>query len=170
MNPRRKRIITLLSILLPLAVAMLFGIKIDSNIDFGFLPQIYAGINLTTFFVLLGALYAIKNGRRKVHENLIKTALVLTSIFLILYIIYHITTPSTSYGGDGALKYIYFFILITHIFLSIVVIPLVLLALGWAMELNFERHKKVARIAMPIWLYVALSGVIVYLMISPYYT
>lgn len=170
MNPKRKKLITLLSIVLPLAVAMLFGIKIDSSIDFRFLPSVYASINFITFFVLISALIAIKNGNRKVHETLIKLALVLSSIFLILYIIYHITTPSTSYGGEGALKYIYFFILITHILLSVIVIPLVLVALGWAMENNFERHKKIARIAMPLWLYVTLSGVIVYIMISPYYT
>jgi putative membrane protein len=91
-------------------------------------------------------------------------------IFLLLYIVYHITTPSTPYGGEGPLRYVYFFILISHIFLSIAVIPMVLLALAWAMEENFEKHKKIARIAMPLWMYVALSGVIVYLMISPYYT
>ena len=169
MNPKRKKLITLLSILLPLAVAMLFGVKIESSIDFRFLPGVYASINLITFFVLISALIAIKKGNRKVHETLIKLALVLSSIFLTLYIVYHITTPSTSYGGAGVLKYIYFFILITHILLSVIVIPLVLLALGWAMEKNFDRHKKIARIAMPLWLYVTLSGVIVYLMISPYY-
>lgn len=169
MNPKRKKLITLLSILLPLAVAMLFGVKIESSIDFRFLPGVYASINLITFFVLISALIAIKKGNRKVHETLIKLALVLSSIFLTLYIVYHITTPSTSYGGEGVLKYIYFFILITHILLSVIVIPLVLLALGWAMEKNFDRHKKIARIAMPLWLYVTLSGVIVYLMISPYY-
>ena len=169
MNPKRKRIVVLLSILLPLAVAMLFGVKIDTSIDFGFLPSIYAGINFTTFIILILALVAIKKGNRTLHQKLIKGALVLSVIFLLLYIVYHITTPSTPFGGEGALRYLYFFILISHILLSIAVIPLVLLALAWAMEENFEKHKKIARIAMPLWMYVALSGVIVYLMISPYY-
>lgn len=170
MNPRRKKIIITLSILLPLAVAMLFGIRIESEIDFSFLPSVYATINFITFLVLLTALYSIRKGKRKRHEYLMKTALVLSTIFLILYIIYHITTPSTSYGGEGILRPIYFFILISHILLSVLVIPLVLMAFGWALEKNFEMHRKFARVAMPIWLYVALSGVIVYLMIAPYYS
>jgi len=168
-NPKRKRIVVLLSILLPLAVAMLFGVKIDTGFDFSFLPSIYAGINFLTFIILILALTAIKKGFRTLHEKLIKSALVLSVIFLLLYILYHITTPSTPYGGEGTLRYVYFLILISHIVLSVAVIPLVLLALAWALEKNFEKHKKIARIAMPLWMYVALSGVIVYLMISPYY-
>jgi putative membrane protein len=169
-NPKRKRIVVLLSIILPLAVAMLFGVKIDTSVDFSFLPSIYAGINFLTFIILILALTAIKKGNRKRHEILIKVALLLSVIFLLLYILYHITTPSTSYGGEGLLRYVYFFILISHIILSVAVIPLVLIALAWALEKNFEKHKKIARIAMPLWMYVALSGVIVYLMISPYYS
>lgn len=170
MNPKRKRVITFLSILIPLFVAILGGVKMESSTDFSFLPRIYAGINFTTFLVLLSALIFIKNGNRVWHERFIKIAIVLTSIFLILYSIYHITTESTTFGGDGMMRYVYFFILISHILLSIIVIPLVLLSIGWAMEGNFIKHKRIARIAMPIWLYVALSGVLVYLLISPYYS
>lgn len=159
-----------MSIIVPLVVAMLFGIRIETDIDFTFLPHIYAGINSITFILLIAALLFIKKGNRKWHERSIKTAISLTTLFLILYIIYHSTTDSTAFGGEGAIKYIYFFILISHILLSITVIPLVLVSLGWAFDGDFEKHKRIARIAMPIWMYVAFTGVIVYLMISPYYS
>lgn len=169
MNPKRKKIIILLSVIVPLAVASLFGIRIDTDVDFSFLPKVYATLNFFTFIILTLALIAIKNKKRKRHEKLVKTALLTTTLFLVLYILYHITSDSTVYGGTGALKYIYYFILITHISLSVMVIPMVLISLGWAMDNNFEKHKKIARVAMPIWMYVAISGVAVYLLISPYY-
>lgn len=169
MSPKRKKVIILLSVIVPLAVASLFGIRIDTDIDFSFLPKVYATLNFFTFIILNLALIAIKNKNRNRHEKLIKTALLTTTLFLVLYILYHITSDSTVYGGDGWLKYLYYFILITHISLSVLVIPLVLISLGWAMDENFIKHRKVARIAMPIWMYVAISGVIVYLLISPYY-
>jgi putative membrane protein len=169
MNPKRKKIIILLSVIVPLVVASLFGIRIDTDIDFSFLPRVYAILNFSTFIILVLAFVAIKRKKIIYHEKLVKTALVTTTLFLVLYILYHITSDSTIYGGTGALKYIYYFILITHISLSVLVIPLVLISLGWAMDENFKRHKKIARIAMPIWMYVAISGVMVYLLISPYY-
>jgi putative membrane protein len=169
MNPKRKKIIILLSIIIPLVVASLFGIRIETSIDFSFLPKVYASLNFFTFIVLIAAFLAIKNKNRIRHERLIKTALVTTTLFLVLYILYHITTDTTVYRGSGILKYTYYFILITHVTLSIIVIPLVLVSLGWAMDENFVKHQKVAKIAMPIWMYVAFSGVLVYLLISPYY-
>ena len=170
MKPAKKKLIILLSVIIPLVVAMLFGVSIDTEIDFSILPHIYAGINSLTFIFLLLALWMIKSGNKKRHQQFIFVSIILSVLFLVLYIIYHITTDSTPFGGEGLIRYIYFFILISHIILSIVVIPLVLIALAWASEEMFVKHKKVARIAMPIWLYVALSGVIVYLMISPYYS
>lgn len=169
MNPKRKKLIILLSVVVPLVVASLFGIRIETDVDFSFLPKVYATLNFFTFIILTLALIAIKNKNRKRHEKLVKTALLTTTLFLVLYILYHITSDSTVYGGTGALKYIYYFILITHISLSVMVIPMVLISLGWAMDNNFEKHKKIARVAMPIWMYVAISGVAVYLLISPYY-
>jgi putative membrane protein len=112
---------------------------------------------------------AIKNGNRKLHELLMKIAIGCSLIFLVLYIVYHMTTDSTPYGGTGALKYVYFFILISHITLSIATIPLVLISYVRALAEKFDRHKKIAKITFPIWLYVAVTGVLVYLMISPYY-
>ena len=98
-----------------------------------------------------------------------KTSIALSLVFLLMYVAYHMTSESTSYGGEGVIKYLYFFILITHIFLSIAIIPLVLITYVKALAKRFDKHKKIAKITFPIWLYVAVTGVIVYLMISPYY-
>lgn len=167
-EPYRKLIIVI-SILVPVVVAILFRVKIDGY-DFSFLPPVYASINALTGILLVGAFVAIRRNNRRVHERLMKICIGLSAVFLIMYVIYHMTSESTPYGGEGFLRIVYFFILITHIILSIVVIPLVLFTFGRALSGNFERHKKLARYTFPLWLYVAISGVIVYLMISPYYT
>lgn len=98
-----------------------------------------------------------------------KSAITLSVLFLVMYVAYHMTSESTVYGGEGAIRYVYYFILITHILLSIIVIPFVLITYVRAISSDFIRHKKIARITFPLWLYVAVTGVIVYLMISPYY-
>jgi putative membrane protein len=133
------------------------------------LPPIYATINGITAVLLVTAVMAIKNGNRKLHELLMKVAIGCSLVFLVLYIVYHMTTDSTPYGGTGALKFVYFFILISHITLSIATIPLVLITYVRALAEKFDKHKKIAKITFPIWLYVAVTGVLVYLMISPYY-
>ncbi len=163
------RLITVISIIVPVAVAVLFGVKIPNVERLGFLPPIYAAINGVTALLLLFALWAIKNGKRTVHQNLMTTCIGLSLLFLILYIAYHSTSESTTFGGEGLIKYVYYFILISHIALSIVIIPLVLKTYARAYLGKFEGHRKLARITFPIWLYVAVSGVVVYLMISPYY-
>ncbi len=134
-----------------------------------FLPPIYAIINGLTAILLVVAVYYIKNGKRKIHESLIKVCIALSLMFLVMYIAYHMTTDPTSYGGKGIIAYMYYFILITHILLSVIVIPLVLTSYSRAVQSNFKLHKKIAKVTFPIWLYVAVTGVIVYLMISPYY-
>ena len=165
--------ITILSIAIPLVVAILFKVKLrDLGFDvkpLSFLPPIYATINGITAIVLVWAVISIKNGKRKLHENLMKTAIALSVAFLGMYVAYHMTSEATKYGGEGVLKAVYFFILITHIILSIVTIPLVLVTYVHALSERFDKHKKIAKITFPIWLYVAVTGVIVYLMISPYY-
>ncbi|WP_395048135.1 DUF420 domain-containing protein [Flavobacterium sp.] len=165
--------ITVLSITIPLVVAILFKVKLrDLGFDvkpLSFLPPIYATINGITAIVLVWAVISIKNGKRKLHENLMKTAIALSVAFLGMYVAYHMTSEATKYGGEGVLKAVYFFILITHIILSIVTIPLVLVTYVRALAEKFDKHKKIAKITFPIWLYVAVTGVIVYLMISPYY-
>ena len=167
-DPYRKTIITL-SVLIPLAVAILFGMPKVKGYDFSFLPPIYATINGITALLLITAVVAIRNGRQLLHERLMKTSIGLSALFLILYLIYHITSESTAFGGEGPVRYVYFFILISHILLSIGVIPLVLFTFVRALSRDFKRHKALARYTFPLWLYVAVTGVIVYLMISPYY-
>lgn len=165
---KHKKLIITLSVLIPLAVAALFGIKIPGY-DFTFLPPIYASINGVTAVLLFLSLIAIKNGDRKTHEALIKVCLVLSGLFLIMYVLYHITTEATEFGGEGFVRNVYFFILISHIILSVTVIPFVLFTFSRAQAGNFERHKRLARFTFPIWMYVSITGVVVYLMISPYY-
>ncbi|RNC84305.1 MAG: DUF420 domain-containing protein [Winogradskyella sp.] len=163
-----------LSIIIPLAVAALFGVnlrRLGFDVEpLSFLPPIYASVNALTAIVLIIAVVAIKNGRRKLHENLMKLAIALSVSFLVMYVAYHMTSDSTKFGGEGLIKYVYFFILITHILLSIIIIPFVLITYVRAITNNFERHKKIAKITFPLWLYVAVTGVVVYIMISPYYT
>lgn len=160
------RIITILSIVLPLAIAALFGVKIEMELPV-FLPPIYASTNAITAVVLVIAVIAIKKGNKQLHERLIKTAMLLSILFLVLYVLYHMTSNSTAY--EGSQKGVYFFILISHIMLSIAVIPFVLITYVRAKLGKFEQHKKIAKYTFPLWLYVAISGVVVYLMISPYY-
>lgn len=162
------RLITILSIAIPLVVAALFGVKIDLNLPV-FLPPIYAGINAVTSILLVYAFWAIKNKKIDLHENLIKACMALSAVFLVLYVLYHMTSDSTSYGGEGAVRYFYFFVLISHILLSIVVIPFVLVTFVRGINRDVERHKKIAKITFPLWLYVTVTGVVVYFMISPYY-
>jgi len=160
--------IVALSVIIPVAVAALFGIKLNIELPI-FLPPIYATINGITAIVLIFAFIAIKNKNIKRHEVLIKIAMGLSVLFLLMYIMYHMTSNSTSFGNDGAIKYLYYFILITHILLSIIVIPFVLISYARAITNRIEQHRKIAKIAFPLWLYVAISGIVVYLMISPYY-
>lgn len=182
-----KGIIWTLSIIVPLVVALLFSVnlrKLGYDVEpLSFLPPIYATINGLTAVLLVLAVRAVKNGKFKLHENLIKVCMICSSLFLLMYIAYHITSESTKFGdvnGDGIRDaqekmalgfsyYVYTFILITHIILSIVIIPFVLFTFVRGIAGAYERHKRLARITYPIWLYVAVTGVIVYLMISPYY-
>lgn len=163
-----------LSIIIPLAVAALFRINLrDLGFDvepLTFLPPIYATINGLTAVILLTAFWAIKNKKIVLHESLMQTAIGCSVVFLVMYVAYHMTSDSTKFGGEGVIKYVYYLILISHILLSIVIIPFVLITYVRAITNDFERHKKIARFTFPMWLYVAVTGVIVYLMISPYYT
>lgn len=165
---RYKKLIMAVSIVIPVAVAALFGIKIPGY-DLSFLPPIYASINGITAVLLILAVIAIKNKKRALHERLMKTCILLSILFLVMYILYHITSDSTPYGGEGSVRYLYFFILITHIILSIAIIPMVLFTYVRAITGDFERHRALAKFTFPIWLYVAVTGVVVYWMISPYY-
>src|SRR5690606_6321248 len=106
---------------------------------------------------------------RRLHEKLMKTCIGLSAAFLVMYVLYHITPESTAYGGSGFMQGFYYTILVSHISLSVAVVPLVLFTFVRALNQRFDKHKKLAKITYPIWLYVAVSGVIVFVLISPYY-
>ncbi len=164
-----KTLITIISIVLPIAVAALFSVKIPNVQPLSFLPPMYATINGMTAILLISAVIAIKKGKRILHERLMKTSLLFSILFLLMYVAYHITSNPTHFGGNENIKIIYLTILISHIILSIAIIPLVLITFVRALSLQFDKHKKLAKITFPLWLYVTISGVIVYLMIAPYY-
>ena len=184
--------IIIVSVVVPVVVALLLFIKWDNDLlifdmrspnfvpvillenlpiakPLTFLPPIYAAINGLTAMFLVTAIYYIKKGNRVVHEKLIKVCISLSLAFLVMYIAYHITSDPTKFLGTGFIAYLYYFILISHIILSITVIPFVLVTYVRAITNDFEAHKKIARITFPLWLYVAVTGVVVYIMMSPYY-
>lgn len=166
---KQKRLIKIVSIVLPIAVATLFGVKLEGY-NFQFLPKIYASINGLTSILLIVAVMAAKNRKFNLHEMIIKLCMLLSIIFLLLYIVYHGTSGDTKFGGDLTIRnYVYFPILISHIILSIGVVPLVLYSYLYGSNGMVEKHRNLVKKAFPIWLYVTTSGVIVYLMISPYY-
>ncbi|MEN3323462.1 DUF420 domain-containing protein [Mariniflexile soesokkakense] len=168
-DKKYNKLIVALSVIIPIAVAVLFGVRIPNVEPLSFLPPIYATINGLTAVILIIAFIAIKNKKIVLHENLMTTAIWCSALFLFMYVAYHMTSDSTKFGGEGAIKYVYYFILLTHILLSIIVIPFVLITYVRAITNNIEKHKKIAKITFPLWLYVAVTGVIVYVMISPYY-
>lgn len=161
--------IVTLSIIIPVVVAVLFSVKIPNVEPFTFLPPIYASLNGLTSLILIAAFIAIKKNNRKAHEYLMKIAIISSVLFLLMYIAYHMTSDATHFGGEGLIKYIYYIILLSHIGLSILVIPFVLITYVRAITNDFDRHKKIAKFTFPLWLYVAVSGVVVYILISPYY-
>lgn len=160
--------IKIISIAIPVIVAILFGVRVDYELPI-FLPPIYSSLNALTAVLLILALIAIKSKKIKLHQRLMQACIALSLVFLVMYIAYHMTTDPTPFGGEGFTKSMYFFILISHILLSIALIPLVLISYVRAFQEEFPAHKKISKITFPIWLYVAVTGVVVYLMISPYY-
>ncbi len=167
-----KPIIWTLAIAINALVAIAFflpDIEFLKKYDFSFLPKLNAFLNSLTFVSLVVALIAILKKNIKVHRTFIFLAFFWTSIFLISYLLYHFSTPSTKFGGEGLIKYLYFFILLSHILLAIVIVPLALISIGRGLNMEIASHRKIARWTMPLWLYVSATGVIIYLMISPYY-
>jgi len=181
------KLIIAVSIVIPVVVAILFSVKLKNlgvEVEpLSFLPPIYATINGLTAIVLVVAVMAIRRGNRKLHEKLMTLAIGLSVTFLVMYVSYHMTTENTRYGDlnhdgqmsveeiaqAGKMRLVYFFILITHIALSVAIIPMVLFTYVRALAERFDKHRKLGKITYPIWLYVAVTGVVVYFMISPYY-
>ncbi|HLR75973.1 MAG TPA: DUF420 domain-containing protein [Virgibacillus sp.] len=165
-------LIIIVAIVINVIIAVLFFIpKKDHNIPFDItlLPRLNAIFNSFTFVFLLAALYFILKKNIAVHRNFIFAAFTTTALFLITYLTYHTLAPSTPFGGEGLIKTIYYFILISHILLAPIVVVLALFSLVWGLTEKIQKHRKIARWTMPVWLYVSLSGVLVYILISPYY-
>lgn len=161
-----------LTVAINLSIALSFFLpKLESlkKYDFSFLPLTNAVLNSLTFIALIIALIAIKNKDLRRHKAFVFLALFWTGLFLVSYLLYHFSVPSTKFGGEGLIRYVYFFILLTHIILAIVIVPLVLITIGYGFNLDLSKHRKIAKWTMPLWLYVSLTGVLVYIMISPYY-
>jgi putative membrane protein len=178
--------IIIVSVAIPAAVAFLILVP-QAKIDVGFntrsLPLFHAILNSSTAILLLASLYFIRHGQVRAHRRANWTAVALSTMFLISYVIYHATNPSVRFGDlnhdgvlssdekerAGFLRYVYYVILSSHILLSGIIIPFVLFTLQRAYQRRFPQHRRLARITWPLWLYVAVSGVVVYVMISPYY-
>jgi putative membrane protein len=141
----------------------------SESYNFSYIPKLNATLNALTFLSLLGALIAVKKKKITFHRNFIFAALSFTGIFLGSYLLYHFTTPSTSFGGTGAIKILYLTILVSHIILAALIVPLALVAIARGLNMKVEKHKNITKYVMPIWLYVSFTGVIIYIMIAPYY-
>jgi putative membrane protein len=150
---------------------LLIGIR--TKIDLGawtkVLPHVIGLLNTTTSLTLIAGYIFIKNKNIKGHRQMMGLSFLQGSVFLVLYILYHISNPSTSFGGEGIIRPIYYFLLVSHIVLSIGVVWFVLRSVYFALSGQIEAHKRIVKFTFPLWLYVSVTGVIVYLMISPYY-
>lgn len=182
---RYTNFIIAVSIIIPLAVAALFFLpKLDIGSSLDFLPLMNACLNGTCTVILIAALMAIKKKNVALHRKLMTGAILISALFLVSYVLYHLTHEPAYYGdlnldGEatdaekaevGAMRYVYYFILLTHILLSAAIIPLVLVSYVRALGERFDKHRKIARITLPLWLYITITGVVVYIMIAPYYT
>ena len=166
-------LIALLSVAVPLLVTFLLFVPQTGklgDVDVTFLPKLHAMLNSLTAVALVLGFTFIRKGNIRYHRFAMVTAIVLSAFFLISYVTYHYQAPPTRFGGEGTIRGIYYFVLLTHIVLAAVIVPLVLLSVYFAISDQFDRHRRIARWTLPIWLYVAITGVVVYFMISPYYT
>lgn len=165
-------IIVLLTIVINALVAFLYFMpkyETLSDVDLTILPFLNAVFNSFTFVFLVAALVMIKQKNIKLHKRFVLSAFTTTALFLVSYVTYHGMAESTAFGGEGMIRYVYYFILLTHIVLSAAIVPLALVTVARGWNMKIEKHRKIARWTMPIWLYVSLTGVLVYIMISPYY-
>lgn len=165
-------LVTIASLVVPALVAILFRTQSasgEAGEGIRHLPLFHACLNGTTFFLLLLAFYFIRTKKIALHKTTMLGAAGLSAVFLLSYVLYHSTAPQAHYGGGGSLKYVYYFILLTHILLAAIILPFVLITLYRGLNNQFEKHKKIARITFPLWLYVAFTGVLVYIFMAPYY-
>lgn len=158
------------AVVIILVILMRMPEKNNFGFDFSWLPPFYSTLNAIVAMCLIAALYFIKKKDVTKHKISIFFALGLSILFLLCYVIYHFTTPETKYCGVGTIRYLYFFILITHIILAGVILPFILITFNRGILMQIARHKAFARWVYPLWLYVAMTGPIVYLMLKPCYS
>jgi putative membrane protein len=170
-NNKNERLVNALSIVIPIAVAFLIGIR--TKIDLGawtkILPHVIGFLNTTTTLTLIAGFIFIRNKNIEMHRRMMTLSFIQGAFFLVLYILYHVSNASTSYGGEGISRSIYYVLLVSHIVLSVGVVWFVLRAVYYALSGQIIKHKKIVKWTFPLWLYVSVTGVVVYLMISPYY-
>lgn len=168
---KAKAVIWVLSVVVFAAVAVLSKYKLE--VDLGFNPHVFAQanalINSIVAFLLIAGIIAVKQKNYLLHKKLMLTAIILSVLFLVSYICHHLFAGETKFGGEGISKIIYYILLITHIPLAAIILPFILFTAYRALIGEYDKHKKLARITWPIWFYVAVTGVIIYMMISPYY-
>lgn len=164
--------IILVSIIVFAAISVLSRVKLDVQLGFDehLFAKINATINSAVAILLIAGLVAVKSKQYLFHKRIMITAIILSCLFLISYICHHLFTGETKFGGTGTIRYIYYFILGTHIVLAGIILPFILFTAYRAMTGEWTKHRKLSKITWPIWLYVAVTGVIVYLMINPYYS
>ena len=167
-------LIIVLSIVIPVVVALLMlfpdVLYIQSEtIDFSSLPFFHAILNGSTAILLVTGFLFIKNKKTNLHKAAMLSAFILSSVFLVSYVISKLTNAPVSFQGEGVIRYVYFFILISHIFLSIFVLPLALFSIYRGITGEIMKHKSIVKYTFPIWMYVAITGVLVYILMSPYY-
>ena len=171
-SPEKKPMLNALGWGISIIVLLVVGLmrqKFETSVDFTWLPKIYSSLNAMTAILLLIGLAQVKKKRFGNHQKVMMLAMVTSLLFLIGYVIYHATTPETQYCGEGFIRYIYFTLLISHIILAAIIFPFILFTFIRAVVGEFERHKKLARIVFPLWLYVAFTGPILYFMLYPCY-
>lgn len=154
------------------AVVLLGRVKLDVNLGFDkhIFAKINAFINSTVSILLIAGLITIKNKNRELHKKIMLTAMILSVLFLVSYICHHLFTGETKFGGQGTIRYIYYVILGTHIILAAIILPFILFTAYRALISEFPKHRVLAKVTWPIWLYVSVTGVLVYFLISPYYS
>ena len=170
-DARARGVIIVVSIIVFAAITVLSRVKLDVQLGFDehLFAKINAGINSAVSVLLLVGLMAVKSKNYLLHKRIMITALTLSCLFLVSYICHHLFTGETKFGGEGSIRYIYYFILGTHIVLAGIILPFILFTAYRALVGDWPKHRKLARITWPIWFYVAVTGVVVYFMISPYY-
>lgn len=165
-----RRLIWIVSVAIPLVVIVLLSLpRVDIGIDTGFIPRLNALINTSVSVLLLVGYFLIRRRQIAAHRKVMLTAFALSVLFLVSYVIYHLTHEEVRFGGTGWVKGLYLFILITHIGLSVFVVPLALFTIYPALLGRYADHKALARWTFPLWLYVSVTGVLVYVFLSPYY-